>query len=96
MNLVTRYRKELNPIIQALEHMPGGRKVIITDPQTELVELVYGVMKKQGGMLIIVDADIQDKRLNDTIQKIIRQARADHVGFGLVWSDIASSEEVNL
>lgn len=95
MNLITRYRKEMAPIVQALEHMPGGRKVIITDPQTELVELVYGGMKKQGGMLIIVDADIQDKRLNIAIQKIMLQARADHIGFGLVWSDNASSEEVN-
>lgn len=94
MNSVTRYRKEMVPIIQALEHMPGGRKVIITDPQTELVELIYGGMKKQGGMLIIVDADIQDKRLNSTIQKIMLQARADHIGFGLVWSVNTSSEEV--
>lgn len=96
LSIVTRYRKELNPIIQALEHMPSGRKVIITDPQSELIELVYSGMKKQGGTLIIVDADIaQDERLNKTVQRIMLQAQTDHVGFGLLWTvDKCNKEEM--
>lgn len=91
MKIITRYRKEMVPIIQALEHMPGGRKVIITDPKKELLELVYSSMKAHGGTLLIVDAAVDnDEQLRQTISRMMCTARSDNIGLGLVWTDPAS------
>lgn len=97
MNLITRYRKEMIPIIESLEHMPGGRKVIITDPKTELLELVYKGMKTHGGTLIIIDPDIlEDTRLRDAVYKIMLNARSYDIAFCLLWSKYSSCAEEEL
>ena len=73
--------------MQVLEHMPGERKVILTDPQTELLEQIYTDMKAHGGTLIVVDPDIgQDARLAAAISAIMRSAQTDHIQLGLYWS----------
>ncbi len=87
MGLVSRYRKEVYPVMQALEDMPGERKIIVTDPQTEMVELLYnGLKQKGGGTLIILDADIKgDEMLRNSLLKKMFQASADNIGIGLYW-----------
>ena len=55
-------------------------KILITNPQTETLDILYsGLARKGGGTLIVRDPDMRDSELVTRLTELYNNAAKDHI-----------------
>lgn len=66
---------------------------MVTDPLSEMIQILYDGLKKHGGgTLTILDADTEDEELKEAINYSLLHAHDDNIVIDILWSVTTQSK----